>query len=92
MLVTEQEALEVLDSLFQDLPNHAGLNDLQEKVFCGCWEGMSYQAIAEQLGYDTDYIRRVGSYIWQDLSTLIKKPVRKKNIQSIFRRLNSKLQ
>lgn len=89
MITTKHEALTALDSLFWNQPSDAGLNDLQEKVFCYCWEGLSYQAIAEQLGYDTDYIRRVGSQIWKRLSVLMERPVRKNNFQSAFRRYTS---
>jgi len=37
-------------------------------VFCQVWEGRTYEEIAENTGYDTDYIKHVGSELWQVLS------------------------
>lgn len=86
MLPTQTEALAVLDSLLQYQPVGEGINDLQEQVFCYCWEGFTYQAISEQLGYDTDYIRRVGSQLWQKLSQYTEQPIQKNNMRFVIRR------
>jgi hypothetical protein len=44
------------------------LNNVQEVVFRQSWEGKTYLEIATSLGYDTDYIRDVGSKLWKLLS------------------------
>ena len=44
------------------------LNGVQELVLRECWLGKTYQEIALGSGYDSDYIRVVGSRLWQSLS------------------------
>jgi len=76
------EALVILDTL---LPQD-GLNDLQELVFRGCWDGKTYSEIAEETSYDANYIKDIGSKLWQRLSQSINERVTKGNIQSVLRR------
>lgn len=61
------------------------INDLQELVFRGCWENKTYQQIAEEAGYDYDYIRIIGSELWKLLSDIFAIKVTKNNFRSIFR-------
>lgn len=76
------EALVILDAF---LPQD-GLNDLQELVFRGCWEGKTYPEIAEETSYDANYIKDIGSKLWQLLSQSFGERVTKSNIQSVLRR------
>jgi hypothetical protein len=55
--MTLEEALAIVDAVF----NPDRLSSLQELVFRQCWLGKSYQEIADEAGYDSDYIRVVGS-------------------------------
>jgi hypothetical protein len=77
-----QEALTIIDGLF--LP--VKLNDLQSAVFLETWAEHSYSEIAQQLGYEYDYIKQVGSRLWRSLSQILGEPVSKRNIQSVLRR------
>jgi len=49
------------------------------------WEGGTYEEIAENSGYDTDYIKHVGSELWQLLSQASGK-ITKSNLRSVLRR------
>jgi hypothetical protein len=80
--VNVEEALAIVDSLLQ--PER--LNTVQELVFCQCWLGQTYQDLAENFGYDPDYIRVTGSRLWQMLSAAFGEKVTKNNIHSVVRR------
>lgn len=79
--VNVEEALAIVDSLLQ--PER--LNTLQELVFCQCWLGQTYQDLAENFGYDPDYIRVTGSRLWQMLSAAFGEKVTKNNVHSVIR-------
>jgi DNA-directed RNA polymerase specialized sigma24 family protein len=77
-----QEALAIIDVLLQEKK----LSDLQSAVFLEAWAEYSYSEIAQQLGYEYDYIKQVGSHLWRSLSQILGEPVSKRNIQSVLRR------
>jgi WD40 repeat protein len=81
-LMTADEALALLDTLLQE----QSLRDIQEQVFRHSWEGCTYPDMAEQIGYDTGYIRDVGSKLWQQLTQALGEPVTKNNLQAVLRR------
>jgi hypothetical protein len=76
-----EEALAIVDDLVQ--PQR--LSTLQEMIFRECWEGKTYQQIAENSDYDADYIRVVGSRLWQSLTDICQEKVTKNNFRSILR-------
>jgi WD40 repeat protein len=80
--MTADEALALLDPL---LPLHS-LRDIQEQVFRHAWEGCTYPDMAERIGYDTGYIRDVGSELWRQLTQALGEPVTKSNLQAVVRR------
>lgn len=84
--MTAEEALAILDEVLQ----HEHLSDVQEIVFRHCWQGQTYAAIAEAAGYDTGYIKDVGSKLWQFLSGAFGEKVTKNNIQAVLRRYQQK--
>ena len=61
------------------------LSKLQELIFKECWLGKTYQEIALASGYDSDYIRVVGSRLWQSLSLACQAKISKNNFKSILR-------
>lgn len=79
--MTCEEALVLVEALLPQV----GISDLQELVFCQSWQGKSYLEIAENTGYEADYIKNVGSQLWQSLSQALGKQITKKNFQSVFR-------
>ena len=84
--MTGQEALTLVNTLLRSASLGQGLNDIQSVVFRETWAGCSYQEMAEQLGYEPDYIKQVGSRLWQSLSQIVGEEVSKKNIQAVFGR------
>jgi AAA-like domain len=79
------EAITIVESLLA--PER--LNSLQEMIIRKCWEEKSYQAIAEESGYAFDYIRVIGSQLWQKISSLIGEKVTKNNFRSVLRQIAS---
>ncbi len=80
--MTTDEALGLLDTLLQE---HS-LRDLQEVVFRYSWEGRTYPQIAQQVGYDTGYIRDIGYELWRRLTQTLGERVTKNNVHVVLRR------
>ena len=80
-MITTEEAIYLIDSIIQ--PER--LNSVQELVFTECWRGKTYQEIAHESGYDPDYIRVVGSRLWQTLSDRLGEKITKNNFRAAFR-------
>jgi WD40 repeat protein len=80
--MTVEEALAILDTVLE----HKKLNDIQMLVLQQCWEGKTYQEIADQVSYDPGYIKDVGSRLWHLLSEALGERVTKSNLQSVLRR------
>lgn len=64
------------------------LSELQQTVFCGVWNGQSYQTIAAQTGchYSLGHIKNTGSELWQCLSDALGERVTKTNLQAALER------
>lgn len=86
--MTVEEAITIIDTFL----NAKHLNSLQELVFRGVWEGRTYEEIAENSGYDTDYIKHVGSELWQVLSRAFGEKVTKSSLRSVLRRRSQQIQ
>jgi WD40 repeat protein len=76
--MTPDEALEILDGLLKS----SVLTQIQEVVFRQTWAGDSYAVMAEQSGYDEDYIKEVGSRLWKLLSEVLGVKVTKNTLTS----------
>ncbi|MEC4887532.1 MAG: AAA-like domain-containing protein [Scytonema sp. PMC 1070.18] len=76
------EATIVLDTLKKVLqPRH--LTEVEEIVFLRCWAGQSYQEMANELGYNADYVKRIGSQLWNLLSEKFGRKISKKNMKLV---------
>lgn len=84
--MTEQDALTLVDTLLYSANHRQKLTDVQSIVFRETWAGRSYREIAQQLGYEYDYIKQVGSRLWKLLSQILGEPVSKRNLQAVLRR------
>lgn len=80
-MITIEEALHLIDNAIK--PER--LNSVQELILTKCWVGKTYQEIADASGYDPDYIRVVGSRLWQLLSEAFGEKITKNNFRSILR-------
>ena len=75
------QALKIVDRILE--PDR--LNTVEELVLKECWAGKTYQEIAIDSGYDSDYIRVVGSRLWQNLSNAFQEKVTKNNFRAVIR-------
>jgi hypothetical protein len=87
-MITIEEALYLVDNAIQ--PER--LNSVQELILTQCWSGKTYQEIAENSGYDPDYVRVVGSRLWQLLSEAFNEKITKNNFRSILRQQTGKIE
>lgn len=79
--MTLDEAIAIIDAALKP----GRLSDLQELVFRQSWLGKTYQDVAREAGYDSDYIRGVGFQLWQMLSDTFGEKVTKNNFRSVLR-------
>jgi hypothetical protein len=86
-MITIEEALHLVDNAIKP----EKLNSVQELILTQCWSGKTYQEIAEVSGYDPDYIRVVGSRLWQMLSESLDEKITKNNFRSILRQQIGKI-
>ncbi|MEH2150652.1 AAA-like domain-containing protein [Nostoc sp.] len=68
--------LQSVKKILQDKP----LDSIQWFVLNQSWLGKTYSEMAEGSGYCNNYIKEVGSELWQDLSVALGKRVTKKNL------------
>lgn len=80
-MITIEEALYLVDNAIE--PER--LNSIQELILTQCWSGKTYLKIAEVSGYDSDYVRVVGSKLWKLLSLAFGEKITKNNFRSILR-------
>jgi hypothetical protein len=71
--------------------NPIGLNDVQILVLERTLAGESYSQIASQSTYAVEYLREVGSKLWQTLAELLGEPISKKNLRSVLERYQQSL-
>ena len=83
--VNTDNILHILDLIFAFSNIDLCLTNTQKSVFIQCWEGYSYKQIANSLGYDYDYIKKLGSQLWRSLSQVLGKKVNKSNFQALLR-------
>ena len=87
-MITIEEALHLVDRAIK--PER--LNSVQELILTQCWSGKTYQEIADVSGYDPDYIRVVGSRLWQLLSESFGEKIAKNNFRSILRQQTGRVE
>ncbi|MEH1969741.1 AAA-like domain-containing protein [Nostoc sp.] len=70
------ELRQSVKKILQDKP----LGSIQWFVLNQSWLGKTYGEMAEASGYGNNYIKEIGSQLWQDLSIALGKRVTKKNL------------
>ncbi len=78
--MNHQEAKDLLSGI---LPKES-LSLIKVEVFRLSWEGKGYNIIAEETGYDHDYVRKAGSQLWSELSQKTGQSVTKRNFRPIL--------
>jgi WD40 repeat protein len=62
------------------------LSRVEQSVFLGVWQGLSYSEIAKQTGYDAGYIKLVSHKLWHLLTETFGEKVTKSTVQNLIRR------
>ncbi len=62
------------------------LTRVEQAVFLGVWQGLSYSEIAKQTGYDAGYIKLVSHKLWHLLTETFGEKVTKSTMQNVIRR------
>jgi formylglycine-generating enzyme required for sulfatase activity/transcriptional regulator with XRE-family HTH domain len=82
-----EEALKLVKQILAP----TALSNIQERVFWGIWEGLTYEKIAEVTNYDAEYVRHVGYQIFQKLSQALGEKVTKSNIRTVLKNVKIRL-
>ncbi|MEZ8824463.1 AAA-like domain-containing protein [Vibrio amylolyticus] len=78
--MNHQEAKDILQ---KKLPE-ASLSLIKIEVFRLSWLGKGYNVIAEETGYDHDYVRKAGSDLWKELSQAMNCAISKRNVRNLL--------
>jgi WD40 repeat protein len=62
------------------------LSRVEQSVFLGVWQGLSYSEIAKQTGYDAGYIKLVSHKLWHLLTETFGEKLTKSTVQNLIRR------
>ena len=62
------------------------LTRVEQSVFLGVWQGLSYSEIAKQTGYDAGYIKLVSHKLWHLLTDTFGEKITKSTVQNVIRR------
>ena len=81
MVITLKEVL----SLIEPIIAPRQLNKIQQLVLYHCWQGLSYQEIADNIDYDLGYVKDTGSSLWQLLSKVTGEKITKQNVQATIK-------
>ncbi|OUL19904.1 hypothetical protein BV378_31610 [Nostoc sp. RF31YmG] len=63
------------------------LGYVQRFVLHQAWLGKTYDEMAKDSGYGRNYIKEIGSQLWQDLSEALGQRVTKKNLHLVFKKV-----
>ncbi|WP_460201886.1 AAA-like domain-containing protein [Scytonema sp. NUACC21] len=74
------EVLEAIEKFL--LPRR--LSSIERFILHQSWLGQTYGEMAQNSGYASDYIKEVGSQLWQDISDVIGERVTKKNLHLVL--------
>ncbi|WP_320073198.1 AAA-like domain-containing protein [Nostoc sp. MG11] len=77
-----EDPLQGIEKILQDKP----FGSIHRFVLHQAWLGKTYSEMAQASGYGNDYIKEVGSQLWQDLSATLGKRVTKKNLHIVLRK------
>ncbi|WP_243397445.1 WD40 repeat domain-containing protein [Crocosphaera subtropica] len=61
---------------------------LQKTILLKSWEGRKYEQIAQETGYDSEYVKDTGYRLWRLLSELLGEQVNKKNFKAHLEQYN----
>ncbi|MDB9439102.1 NB-ARC domain-containing protein [Dolichospermum lemmermannii CS-548] len=86
-MIDVKEVLQFADELvFVQTGKH--LDDIQDTVIKGVWQGQTYEKIAKQCHRSESHVRDVGYKLWQVFSEQLDEDINKYNFRSTFQRLH----
>lgn len=77
------DAADAINTLETILPPGT-LNYVKTLIFKQAWDGKGYAEIAEEAGYDTDYIKSVAAQLWKNISSELGEKVTKNNFRTLL--------
>ena len=78
------EILERLEEEARKRPKMRTLNELQEDILRGAWEGKTYEDMGLELHQSAAYIRKEATRLWTLLSQVLEASVTKRNLKSVL--------
>jgi diguanylate cyclase (GGDEF)-like protein len=78
--ITVEEILDAVEQILYQKP----FGSIQRFVLAQSWLGKTYGEMAKGSGYGSDYIKEVGSQLWQELSEALGQRVTKKNLHLVL--------
>ncbi|WP_180267537.1 nSTAND1 domain-containing NTPase [Nostoc linckia] len=75
-----QEALKFINRLLAN--DKQVLNELEQKLFLGMWEGKEYTEIVNDASYSAEYVREVGAKLCKKITKYLVITVTKRNFQN----------
>ncbi|MBC1236419.1 AAA-like domain-containing protein [Nostoc sp. 2RC] len=78
--MTVEELLDAVEKILQNRP----LDSIQWFVLYQSWLGKTYDEMAQGTGYGSNYIKQIGSQLWQDLSQAAGERITKKNLHLVL--------
>ncbi len=78
--MNHQEAKDILERKL----SASTLTLIKIEVFRHSWQGKGYNIIAEETGYDHDYVRKAGSELWKELSQALECSITKRNFRPLL--------
>ncbi|KAF3890814.1 diguanylate cyclase [Tolypothrix bouteillei VB521301] len=90
MLQTDHstEVNQILEAVEQSLLPRR-LSSIEKFVLHQSWLGQTYNEMAQSSGYASDYIKEVGSQLWQDISDTVGQRVTKKNLHLVLNQIQT---
>ncbi|MBF2029801.1 MAG: tetratricopeptide repeat protein [Oscillatoriales cyanobacterium C42_A2020_001] len=85
-----EESLQLVDRLVLNATSEH-LSDLRAAVFRGSWEGETYDAIAERLGYAEAYVKEEGANLFRLLTEILGERVTKTNFRAALERYQASM-
>ena len=76
------EAIELIDNWLV-ARNRKQLTSAEKLLISAAWENRKYEDIAEESGYNPDYLKQAGQGLWRTLSLVIGKKVTKTRLRSM---------
>ncbi|WP_272819093.1 AAA-like domain-containing protein [Scytonema hofmannii] len=82
------EVDQILEAIQQSLLPRR-LSSIEKFVLHQSWLGKTYNEMAQISGYASDYIKEVGSQLWQDISDTVGQRVTKKNLHLVLNQIET---